>query len=42
MMHPGDAPGLGVDIDESLASKYPYQRTYLPVNRKLDGTMHSW
>jgi mannonate dehydratase len=42
MMHPGDAPGLGVDIDESLASKYPYARAYLPVNRKLDGTMHSW
>jgi mannonate dehydratase len=41
-MHPGDTPGLGVDIDETLASKYPYQRAYLPVNRKLDGTMHSW
>ena len=22
-MHPGDAPGLGVDIDEALAAKYP-------------------
>jgi len=41
-MHPGDKPGLGVDIDEALAAKYPYQRAYLPVNRKLDGTMHSW
>ena len=41
-MHPGDKPGLGVDIDETLAAKYPYQRAYLPVNRKLDGTMHSW
>ena len=41
-MHPGFKPGLGVDIDEALASKYPYQRAYLPVNRKLDGTMHSW
>jgi len=41
-MHPGDTPGLGVDINETLASKYPYQRAYLPVNRKLDGTMHSW
>jgi len=41
-MYPGDAPGLGVDIDEALAAKYPYQRAYLPVNRKLDGTMHSW
>src|SRR5256886_16151184 len=42
MMHPGDKPGLGVDIDEKLAANYPYQRAYLPVNRKLDGTMHSW
>jgi mannonate dehydratase len=42
MMHPGDAPGLGVDIDEELAARYPYQPAYLPVNRKLDGTMHSW
>src|SRR5271154_2611215 len=42
MMHPGEAPGLGVDIDESLASQYPYRRAYLPVNRNLDGTMHSW
>ena len=42
MMHPGDAPGLGVDIDENLAATYPYRRAYLPINRKLDGTMHSW
>jgi mannonate dehydratase len=41
-MYPGDAPGLGVDIDESLASQHPYQRAYLPINRKLDGTMHDW
>jgi mannonate dehydratase len=41
-MHPGDAPGLGVDMDETLASEYPYVRAYLPVNRRLDGTMHDW
>jgi mannonate dehydratase len=41
-MHPGDAPGLGVDIDEALASQYPYDPAYLPVNRTLDGTVHSW
>ncbi|MEK6322155.1 MAG: D-mannonate dehydratase ManD [Acidobacteriota bacterium] len=42
MMYPGDEPGLGVDIDETLAAQYPYERAYLPINRKLDGTMHSW
>jgi mannonate dehydratase len=41
-MHPGDAAGHGVDINEELAAKYPYQRAYLPINRKLDGTLHSW
>jgi len=41
-MHPGEAPGLGVDIDEALAARYPYQRAYLPINRKMDGTMHNW
>jgi mannonate dehydratase len=37
-----DGPGLGVEIDESAAAKFPYQRAYLPVNRLLDGTVHSW
>ncbi len=41
-LYPGDKPGLGVDIDEELAKKYPYERAYLPINRKGDGTMHSW
>ncbi|WP_033920878.1 D-mannonate dehydratase ManD [Sphingomonas sp. 37zxx] len=41
-MHPGDAPGLGVDIDEELAAGYEYSRAYLPVNRLEDGTMHDW
>jgi mannonate dehydratase len=41
-MYPGDRPGLGVDLDEDLAAKYPYQRAYLPVNRKLDGTLTDW
>jgi mannonate dehydratase len=41
-MFPGDAPGLGVDLDEKLAEKHPYQRAYLPVNRKLDGTLTDW
>ena len=42
MMYPGDAPGLGVDIDEALAGRFPYQRAYLPVNRKEDGTLFHW
>jgi mannonate dehydratase len=41
-MYPGEAPGIGVEIDEALAAQYPYQRAYLPINRKLDGTVHSW
>lgn len=42
MMYPGDAPGLGVDIDEELAARFPYLRAYLPVNRLEDGTMFHW
>ncbi len=41
-MYPGDAPGLGVEIDEKLAATYPYQRAYLPINRKVDGTLFDW
>jgi mannonate dehydratase len=41
-LHPGDAPGLGVELDEKLAARYPYQRAYLPVNRLEDGTLHDW
>jgi mannonate dehydratase len=41
-LHPGDQPGLGVDYDEKLGEKHPYERAYLPVNRKLDGTMWNW
>jgi mannonate dehydratase len=41
-LHPGDAPGLGVDIDEAVAAKYPYAPAPLPVNRLLDGTVHNW
>ncbi|HWC20124.1 MAG TPA: D-mannonate dehydratase ManD [Terriglobales bacterium] len=39
---PGDKPGLGVDYNEKLAAKFPYERAYLPVNRKLDGTLWNW
>lgn len=42
LMHPGEAPGLGVEIDEALAAKHEYRRAYLPVNRLEDGTMYNW
>jgi mannonate dehydratase len=42
MMHPGEAPGLGVDIDEELAAAYDYKRAYLPVARLEDGTLCNW
>jgi len=43
MLHCGESPGHGVDIDEKLAATYPYQRAYLPVNRlQHDGSLHSW
>ncbi|MCF6278434.1 MAG: D-galactonate dehydratase family protein [Anaerolineales bacterium] len=41
-LHPGEAIGHGVDIDEKLAAKYPYKRSYLPVNRLQDGTLWHW
>jgi mannonate dehydratase len=42
MLHPGEAPGLGVDIDEAAAARFPYRRAFLPVNRLEDGTMFNW
>ena len=41
-LYPSDKPGLGVDFNEKLAEKYPYERAYLPINRKLDGTLFNW
>ncbi len=42
MLLPGEAPGLGVELDTALAGRFPYQRAYLPVSRLQDGTVHSW
>jgi mannonate dehydratase len=41
-LHPSEEPGLGVDIDEELAARYPYRAASLPVNRLQDGSMHNW
>ena len=41
-LHPGEKPGLGVELDVDEAGKYPYQTAYLPFNRLDDGTVHDW
>ena len=41
-LHPGEAPGLGVEVDEECASRHPYQPAYLPVARRCDGSMTDW
>jgi mannonate dehydratase len=41
-LFPGDAPGHGVDIDEALAAKFPYEPKQLPIARLEDGTMWNW
>jgi mannonate dehydratase len=41
-LQPGEAPGHGVEIDEALAAKYPYDPAYLPVARLEDGTLWNW
>lgn len=37
-----DIPGLGIEFNEEAAKKYPYKRSYLPVNRLEDGTLWNW
>jgi len=41
-LHLHHEPGIGVDFDSQLAEQYPDERAYLPVNRKLDGTLYNW
>ncbi|TDC64533.1 D-mannonate dehydratase ManD [Streptomyces hainanensis] len=42
MLHPAEEPGLGVAYDEKAAERFPYQARYLPVARRLDGSVHDW
>lgn len=37
-----DAPGLGTDVDEAAAARYPYRRAYLPTLRRPDGSVQDW
>jgi mannonate dehydratase len=41
-LHPGEAPGLGVEVNEEAAARFPYSQAYLPIARELDGTMKDW
>lgn len=41
-LHPGELSGIGVDIDEKLAAKFPYQPRQLPIARLTDGSMWNW
>jgi len=41
-LHPGDTPGIGVDINEDLAARYPYEPRQLPIARLHDGTIWNW
>jgi mannonate dehydratase len=42
-LHPGERPGIGVEVNEAAAARFPYQEARsLPVNRLRDGTVHDW
>lgn len=38
--YPNETPGLGLDIREDLAAKYPYEPNWMPLVRRADGTVH--
>lgn len=37
-----DAPGLGIDVDETAARNYTYQRSHLPKPRNPDSSVQDW
>ncbi len=41
-LHVPEKPGLGIEYDETLAERFPYDPKYLPVARRLDGSVHDW
>lgn len=41
-LHVSEEPGLGIEYDETLAERFPYDPKYLPVARRLDGSVHDW
>lgn len=41
-LHPSEEPGLGVTYDDAAAARFEYSPKYLPVARRLDGSVHDW
>jgi len=41
-MYVDETPGIGVELNEEKAMRYPYQMACLPINRKSDGTLFYW
>ncbi len=37
-----ERPGLGIEFDESVVAKYPYEPGYCPAFWRLDGSMTNW
>ena len=42
MLYVSEEPGLGVHYDDATAERFPYDPRYLPVARRLDGSIHDW
>jgi mannonate dehydratase len=40
LAYPREAPGLGIDVDEAAAARFPYRPEDAPIVRRIDGTMH--
>ena len=40
LAYPQELPGLGTDVNEEVAARYPYVRMPTPTTRLIDGTMH--
>jgi mannonate dehydratase len=39
-LYPNESSGLGVDVDEDQAARFPYQRAFMPLVRRRDGSVH--
>jgi galactonate dehydratase len=37
-----ERPGLGIEFDESVVAKYPYEHSHCPVLWRLDGSITNW